>query len=205
MLSYERQLSALRNIGYETRLVLRFRNKQFYDAPLQEIETSRQTSKMRSDLEHRTRSALNNTGRVQLWSGEIDEATSVEVRGLSVALHLSSQIIHVWHLETHPEAQKYQMSNLNFLLGTLLLASNEIQDEYRILEQDIRIDSTISPREATVLNWIRCGKTYGETAIILGISAKTVEFHMKNAMRKLGVCDRLSAVLAAVQLGIIDL
>ena len=49
------------------------------------------------------------------------------------------------------------------------------------------------------------GKSYSEVGTILGISSKTVEFHMANIMRKLGVHQKISAIVAAARRGLIEL
>jgi LuxR family quorum-sensing system transcriptional regulator CciR len=38
---------------------------------------------------------------------------------------------------------------------------------------------------------------------ILGLSKPTIEFHVKNALRKLGVASRLQGVARAVALGLV--
>ena len=59
----------------------------------------------------------------------------------------------------------------------------------------------LSPREAEILNWVAAGKSNPETAMILGISEATVGTHLKRLFTKLGVHDRVSAVLAGFKLG----
>ena len=44
-----------------------------------------------------------------------------------------------------------------------------------------------------------------EIGEILSISEKTVEFHLSNTIRKLGVSNRITAVVKALQLGLIKL
>ena len=56
--------------------------------------------------------------------------------------------------------------------------------------------------EVTVLNR---GKTSGEIATILGLSKRTVDFHIDNARQKLGVATRIEAVVKASSAGIIKL
>lgn len=48
----------------------------------------------------------------------------------------------------------------------------------------------ISPREIECIEWYLKGKNSGEIAIILGISRRTVESHIKNVKTKLG-CQNL--------------
>jgi len=61
----------------------------------------------------------------------------------------------------------------------------------------------LSPREAEILNWVAAGKSNPEIAIILGISEATVGTHLKRLFTKLGVHDRVSAVLAGFKLGML--
>ena len=61
----------------------------------------------------------------------------------------------------------------------------------------------LSPREAEILNWVAAGKSNPETAMILGISEATVGTHLKRLFTKLGVHDRVSAVLAGFRLGML--
>ncbi|WP_436798321.1 response regulator transcription factor [Mesorhizobium ventifaucium] len=53
--------------------------------------------------------------------------------------------------------------------------------------------------------WTAKGKSSWEIGQILGISVNTVNFHVKNVMRKLDTCSRITAAIKALQLGIIDL
>ncbi len=64
-------------------------------------------------------------------------------------------------------------------------------------------DVPLSEREVEVLAWSARGKTSGEIAIILGLSKRTVDFHIDNARQKLGVATRIEAVVKASSAGII--
>lgn len=57
----------------------------------------------------------------------------------------------------------------------------------------------LTPREADVLHWVAEGKTNAEAGIILGISALTVKKHLENIFHRLGVENRTSAVVAAME------
>jgi DNA-binding NarL/FixJ family response regulator len=52
-------------------------------------------------------------------------------------------------------------------------------------------------REVETLTWAARGKTFAEIAAILGLSKRTVEFHLDNARRKLGVATRTQALIKA--------
>lgn len=61
----------------------------------------------------------------------------------------------------------------------------------------------LTDRELECLKWAKDGKTNWEIGSILKISERTVEFHISNAMKKLGVNNRMLAVIAAIQHGIL--
>lgn len=54
--------------------------------------------------------------------------------------------------------------------------------------------SPLSKRESECLRWVAEGKTDGEAGKILGISPRTVRFHINNAKDKPGVATRIQAV-----------
>jgi LuxR family transcriptional regulator, quorum-sensing system regulator CviR len=62
----------------------------------------------------------------------------------------------------------------------------------------------ISAREKEVLDWLKQGKTSWDISVILGISQRTVNFHVYNIMEKLGATNRPQAVAIATRFGLID-
>jgi DNA-binding response OmpR family regulator len=52
-------------------------------------------------------------------------------------------------------------------------------------------------REVETLTWAARGKTFEEIGTILSLSKRTVEFHLDNARRKLGVATRTQALIKA--------
>lgn len=63
----------------------------------------------------------------------------------------------------------------------------------------------LSAREREVLLWAAQGKTAWETSTILGISSKTVEFHLGNCGKKLGTATKAQTILAAARKGLLPL
>ena len=61
----------------------------------------------------------------------------------------------------------------------------------------------VTARESEVLAWVAAGKSDWAIGRILNISGKTVNFHVENAKRKLGVGTRVQAVVAAMRSGLI--
>jgi DNA-binding response OmpR family regulator len=59
-------------------------------------------------------------------------------------------------------------------------------------------DVTLSEREVETLTWAARGKTSAEIAAILGLTKRTVDFHIDNARDKLGVATRVEAAVKAV-------
>ncbi|TVT83729.1 autoinducer binding domain-containing protein [Pseudomonas sp. H3(2019)] len=57
----------------------------------------------------------------------------------------------------------------------------------------------LSTRETEVLKWSAQGKTASETGLILNLTPRTVNFHMGNAIKKLGVTNKISAVVQAAK------
>jgi DNA-binding CsgD family transcriptional regulator len=59
-------------------------------------------------------------------------------------------------------------------------------------------------RERECLLWTARGKSASSISVILGLSENTVNFYVKNAMRKLGTTNRVVAVVLAVRSGLIQ-
>jgi DNA-binding NarL/FixJ family response regulator len=55
----------------------------------------------------------------------------------------------------------------------------------------------LNDREVEVLTWAARGKTSTEIARILGLTKRTIDFHIDNAREKLGAATRTEAVLKA--------
>jgi DNA-binding CsgD family transcriptional regulator len=62
----------------------------------------------------------------------------------------------------------------------------------------------LSPRESEVLAWVAQGKSNASVGQILGISAHTVDAHLRRIYLKLGVFDRVSAALRGLGFGLIQ-
>jgi DNA-binding response OmpR family regulator len=62
----------------------------------------------------------------------------------------------------------------------------------------------LGKREVETLTWAARGKTSAEIAQILGLSKRTVDFHIDNARVKLGVTTRTQAVIKAATGQLID-
>jgi DNA-binding NarL/FixJ family response regulator len=65
-------------------------------------------------------------------------------------------------------------------------------------------DEDLTPREQEVVKLVAEAHTNKEIAAILHLSEKTVENHRSNAMRKLGMRDRVELVRYAIRKGLIE-
>lgn len=62
----------------------------------------------------------------------------------------------------------------------------------------------LSVKEKEVLKWMAAGKGNWEIAKLLGITERTVKFHVGNIMKKLDAVNRAQAVVVATQTGLIE-
>lgn len=84
---------------------------------------------------------------------------------------------------------------------------NTFASAYRVLyttavQQETRTSNhpygdPLSSREVECLQWLASGKTLSEAATILGISERTLRYHISNARDRLGVATTVQAIVAA--------
>lgn len=209
----------LEDIGYDRQLLLRYRNMQFVDADSKGISRNYQVlGKLAAAqlFEQLTNRAMSD-GRLIDWESEPETLSACERscfggkapsghQRISVAFKLNSQSTYVCHVSRSSAGWPALNANaLAKLVGALYLMSTQLEQARRSehkVESDV---AGLTAREIETLNWCKFGKTYGEIAAILGISSKTVKYHMSNVMRKLDVNDKTSAILSAASRGIINL
>jgi DNA-binding NarL/FixJ family response regulator len=73
-----------------------------------------------------------------------------------------------------------------------------------VLERGAEAEEKLTPREEEVVKLVAEAHTNREIAEILHLSEKTVEHHRANAMRKLGMRDRVELVRYAIRRGLIE-
>ncbi|MYN14841.1 LuxR family transcriptional regulator [Pusillimonas sp. TS35] len=64
-------------------------------------------------------------------------------------------------------------------------------------------NKALTTRELSCLQWASVGKTSWETGVILGVTERTVNFHIQNACRKLGVHGRQAAITIVLNAGLV--
>jgi LuxR family quorum sensing-dependent transcriptional regulator len=66
-------------------------------------------------------------------------------------------------------------------------------------------DVTLSEREKEILRWTAVGKSAWDVSEILNLSNRTVEWHIAEAMKKIGATNRVQAVVLALKRGLISI
>jgi LuxR family transcriptional regulator len=128
-------------------------------------------------------------------------------RGITTPIHLpGGRFAAISAIVDRPRANWSNIkSNAKSKLLCLTHVFHDVIHE-RGFEKEIKysLPVSLSPREKECLGWAAAGKTSVETAIIIDRSMETVRLHIKNAMLKLGVHNRVHAVAKAVQMGLIE-
>ncbi|MBE9554811.1 MAG: LuxR family transcriptional regulator [Proteobacteria bacterium] len=78
---------------------------------------------------------------------------------------------------------------------------------WKLLNPDAGLEQPVflTARERECLRWCKTGKSAWDISQILVISERTVQFHISNAMMKLGASSRIAAVVMAIQRGLLSL
>lgn len=74
----------------------------------------------------------------------------------------------------------------------------------RLLSAEGACRPVLTPRQRECLAWVRQGKSSTDIGDLLGLSAPTVDGHIAEACRRLGVRTRVQAVVEASVLGLIE-
>jgi DNA-binding CsgD family transcriptional regulator len=85
-----------------------------------------------------------------------------------------------------------------------ILSSYYAVESRRLSQTALLPAECLSPRQRECLAWVRAGKSSAVIGEILGLSAQTVDEHVREASRKLGVRSRTQAVAEACLAGLID-
>lgn len=83
------------------------------------------------------------------------------------------------------------------------LAGPRMFEEEGLIPHSEAVPQCLSGRETEVLTWVARGKSTWDIAQILGVSERTVVFHVENAKTKLDASTRTHLVVKAVMEGLI--
>ena len=125
--------------------------------------------------------------------------------GIAVKLHLPGNKHFLLGVDRDEALPPSGAELMQTIAGLQLLAAHALTAADRLLGPKIDQGDLpkLTKRELDVLSWTAQGKTAWEVSVILGMSEKTVNFHLGNAMRKLGVSSKHQAVLKCVAAGLL--
>lgn len=142
------------------------------------------------------------SGLGELWE---QQASFGYRTGIAMALHLPDGK-HFQFGVDREQPLPNDPEELQRLVADLQLFAVHAQDSaMRILVPPAQQPErpVLTPRELECLRWTMEGKTAWEVGAVLGISERTVVFHVGNATQKLGCINKQQAVLKALRLGLI--
>jgi LuxR family transcriptional regulator len=137
----------------------------------------------------------------KLW----DEAKSAGLRfGWSQSSFDTAGVSGMLSLSRSSEALTPQELDQNELkMRWLVQISHMLLSRSLAITAATKAEGALTEREVEVLKWTADGKTSGEISDILSISENTINFHVKNAIVKLGVVNKTAAVVRAAMLGLL--
>ncbi len=128
------------------------------------------------------------------------QGLSVPVRGRHGEFALFSVTSNMSHQEWTRLKERYMRDFMlfayNFHTFALDAEHIEVGDEFR---------DKLSFREVECLRWTAMGKSAWDTGQIMGVSERTVKFHLENARTKLKAMNTTHAVSKAIALNLITL
>lgn len=125
--------------------------------------------------------------------------------GIAVKLHLPGDKHFVLGVDREEPLPEPGSELMHLVAGLQLLGAHALTAADRLLSPRLNKGDLpkLTKRELDVLSWTAQGKTAWEVSVILGMSEKTVNFHLGNAMRKLDVSSKHQAVLKCVGAGLL--
>ena len=92
----------------------------------------------------------------------------------------------------------------DFLSLVAILAMQRIK-QYLAKKYVIKPKSaTLTDRETECLSWVLDGKTNWEIGVLMGVSARTVQFHISNCQAKLNATNRVQVAVKALVQGLVE-
>lgn len=149
-----------------------------------------------SDLTH----ALSGPSRHMM----ADAAAHGLVDGVTAPVHSPQGELGVFSLASDAAPEEARRVALSALPWVAMLAGHLHEAVRRVSGLRQQQTPDLSPRELECLRWAADGKTSGEIAQLLGMSERTVNFHLQNAVQKLDVANRQQAVVRAAATGLIQ-
>lgn len=132
------------------------------------------------------------------------EATEFGLRsGVTVPVH---GLGCAWGLFSFSAAAPFNRHELYERVPQLHLLTSYIHEAGHRFARGESLPATphLTTRELECLHWAASGKTSWEIGRLLGVSERTVVFHLQNAARKFGVTARQQTIARAIALGLVN-
>lgn len=89
-------------------------------------------------------------------------------------------------------------------LSTLYLICSQFHQTFIRLNQNKSKEVALTAKQCECLKWVAAEKSNWEIGVIMGISERTVRYHLTEAFSRLQVASRETAVLKAIMMGLIQ-
>lgn len=174
--------------------------ERYFEMGYDRIDPIIKTCRTRADAFHWSE-VYNDVSTTEEERRVFDEAATFGLRsGVSIPLHGPDRSLAIMSFAQarngEPQSRTIpylQFAALHFHLKVTQFANSSC----------IESDPALSPREIECLSWIARGKSSWDIGQILEISIDTVNFHVKNVLRKMDTSNRTAAAVNAIRLGII--
>ncbi len=133
-----------------------------------------------------------------------DAAAHGLVDGVTAPVHSPQGELGVFSLASDASPEEARRVAVSALPWVAMLAGHLHEAVRRVSGLLQQPTPDLSPRELECLRWAADGKTSSEIAQLLGMSERTVNFHLQNAVHKLDVANRQHAVVKAAATGLIQ-
>jgi LuxR family transcriptional regulator len=128
------------------------------------------------------------------------------VKGLTVPIHLPHGGLAFISAIAHPGCENWP-EVVELSRHQLLVRAHQFQSiapGKLAASSGLHAGARLTSRETECLSSTARGRSYGETARLLGRSIDTVRLHLRSACSKLGAVNRAHAVAKAISLGLIE-
>lgn len=126
--------------------------------------------------------------------------------GISMAMHMPAGRHFLLGVDRREALPADDAACTRLMADLQLLAAFAQETAVRVLgpeAEPLACVPRLTAREREVLQWTREGKSSWAVGEILGLSENTVNFHLRNAMKKLDASSKHVAILRAITLGIL--
>jgi DNA-binding CsgD family transcriptional regulator len=142
-------------------------------------------------------------GAGDLWE---EQAPFGYKSGIAMAMHLPDGKHFLLGFDRSAPLPSAQPHVNRLVADVCMLAVHAQEAAIRVLLQEPSPGQPVqrlTPREIEILNWTREGKSAWAISVILGMSEATVQTHLRNVRKKMGVASKHQAVLRAISLGLL--